>query len=215
MDITNDIGWRKRWLTKLMKFCCLDLDYPIDSIKKATFRLTYGKTHRGWAELHSHTIVIAINPLGIYPVPAEGPRGLPELVQTDVLELLVGITAHEIAHLARWDSFARDWKRLGKRDSKRELETERLARKVLTAFRHDRERLLDAWGESGRGMLHWDVIWRISCRRCGLTGITYDSGFVPERRHCPNCFPSWQAANAAGEFLTYERMPPPRRGSSV
>ncbi len=206
MQITNTTGWRTPWLQKVIKFCCRELGYPERRILRLGFRLAHTSGYRGRAVYDTHTITVNISPLIVYPIRARRQRGLPELKLVDAVEVLVSITAHEIAHLERWDRFVRGLKRSGGRDSQKEYDTERLARTVLTAFRSDRNSLMAAWGEAGVGPIRPSLIHRLTCRRCGGT---WESARKPRDSHrttCGKCFPSWSAANAVGEFLAYERI---------
>jgi hypothetical protein len=108
-----------------------------------------------------------INPANAYPLADGGVRDLPSIPLADAVELLILLTAHEVAHIERWERFARQWKRLGRRDALSERDTEMLARGVLAAFRADRGRLLAAWGESGPGPVPPEYVYRLDCPSCG------------------------------------------------
>jgi hypothetical protein len=151
MRITNTIGWRTPWLERVIRFCCRTLDYPAERIAAAAFSPTEDSSYAARAYLRRHEITVKINPRNSYPFRMPRQRGLPDLFVADALDLLIDLTAHEIAHLERWDRFVRRLKESGGRDSNCEHDTERLARVVVEAFRHDRKRLLAAWGIAGPG----------------------------------------------------------------
>src|SRR5512135_3748751 len=171
MRILNTSGWRKRWLAKVVQFCCEELDCPVDTVKEATFRLTSRVPYCGKADLMAGSISVGINPRNAYPFREPRRYGTPELVQSDAVEVLVNITAHEIAHVVRWDRFVRDLRRSGKRDIGGELETEHMSRMVLAIFRHDRECLLDLWGEAGRGPIRSTAIDKAARSGVGVGAV--------------------------------------------
>jgi hypothetical protein len=111
MEIVNTIGWRTPWLKRVVAYCCKELEYPIDRLRKATFKKAENSEYQGWADLEPHEIRVKINPTNRYPVLSSGNRDLSPIPQADAVEVLVRVTAHEIAHLERWDRFAREWKR--------------------------------------------------------------------------------------------------------
>lgn len=170
--IVNTIGWRTPWLHHVVGFCCRELDYPAQRIAKATFRKAHNCRFRGWADLRAREIRIKINPVNSYPLASGRERDLPSIPLADAAEVLVLVTAHEIAHLVRWDRFVRQWKQQGKRDACCERDTEAMARAVLSRFRDDRLSLLADWGESGDGPVPPSYAYRLSCESCGYQYIT-------------------------------------------
>jgi hypothetical protein len=206
VKVTNSIGWETRWLREVVSFCCRELDYPARNIRAAHFSQCHNGDYRGWASYDAHKIRVKINPLNAYPVRSADHRGLGGVEQADAVEVLVRVIAHEIAHLERYDRFARAHKERGGRDTRLEEDTEWLARGVLKAFRGRREELLAAWGESGPGPVPPDVVHRLRCRRCGKVWEHARAPREPKRRSCPECFKRWEDAEAAGEFLAYTRV---------
>jgi hypothetical protein len=162
--------------------------------------------YKGRAYLWYHNIRVQINPLARYPVKAEKQRGLAELLHHDPIELLIKITAHELAHLERWDRFGREWWCIGKRDTNLERDTERQARMVLADFRENREKLLASWGDPGPGPTPPTVIHQLTCKHCGQVWREARRPRDCHRRSCGTCFSSWKKAAQRGEFLVYERV---------
>jgi DNA-binding XRE family transcriptional regulator len=212
VKVTNSIGWETRWLREVVAFCCRELDYPARNIRAAHFSQCHNGDYRGWASYDAHKIRVKINPLNAYPVRSVPHRGLPPVGQADAVEVLVRVTAHEIAHLDRYDRFVKAHKERGGRDTRLEEDTERLARGVLKAFRERRGELLAGWGEAGPGPVPPGVVHRWECKRCGRDWESARAPSDPKRRSCPKCFKGWKEAEAAGEFLAYTRA---RRGEPV
>jgi hypothetical protein len=206
MKIQSTIGWNKEWLRKVVAYCCRALGYNPANVNTAFFSLAHSRLYRGWAYLLDHNIRVQINPLARYPVEAAKQRGLAELLHHDPVELLIKITAHELAHLARWDRFGRGWRRIGKRDTNLERDTERLARMVLADFRENREKLLASWGDPGPGPTPPTVIHQLTCKQCGKVWRQARRPRDCRRRSCKTCFSSWYKAARRGEFLVYERV---------
>jgi hypothetical protein len=167
LSLINTTGWNDRWLRCVIEWCCEKLEYPRTRLQLGNFSLAHNTTAKGRVRLESHKIRVKINPLIAYPLTARPQRSLPPETFRDAIELLVHITAHEIAHLDRWDRFARELRLRGKRDTFCERETENMARLVLSAFRKDRENLLTKWGDSGPGPVPPPLVDRAprACRR--------------------------------------------------
>lgn len=204
MDIKNTSGWNTPWLRKLIRFSARELDYDWARVRFAHFSKAHNCRYRGGAWLDSHTIRVKVNPLNEYPVTDNALKRLPPLLLMDAVELVVLITAHEIAHLERWDRFARPLWQRGGRDTECERATERLARDVLKAFRRERASPLQEWGEPGPGPIPPKVVHHMMCRRCGRSWRHSKAPRNVLRRSCGACFKSWKEAEAAGEFLLHE-----------
>jgi hypothetical protein len=206
MLIKSTIGWKKSWLRKVVSFCCRELGYNASNITRAIFSQAHSGEYAGRAYCGWHQIKVKINPINTYPVIDRYPRSLPPLELNDPVEVLVLITAHESAHLERWDRFVRGLKREGRRDTLLERDTERLARMVLASFRNQRKRLMEKWGESGPGPTPPSVIHQLRCRRCGHTWQCARRPSDCKKRSCRTCFSSWKEAAKRNEFLEYARV---------
>lgn len=213
MEIRNTIGWTTPWLERLASFCCRELEYDPKRVRFAWFSLAHNGRYRGWARLDERKIRVKINPLNAYPLSdGKAVKSLPELIFADAVELVVAVSAHEIAHLERYERFARTLKLQGKRDTGCERDTEWLARQVLGAFRKDRGRLLAEWGESGPGPLPPGKIHRLTCPSCGAVYDHARAPSAPRDRFCRRCFPTREIAFSVGKRLVYEIVvatPPP------
>jgi hypothetical protein len=204
MEIVNSIGWRTPWLRRVVAYCCRELGYPPPLVRKATFRRAHGARWRGWADLGCREVRIKINPANRYPLDAGRHRGLASMQVLDAVEALVLVTAHEVAHLERWERFAKDWKRRGKRDTFLERDTESLARGVLASFRADRGRLLPAWGISGQGPIPPRWVYRTECPSCGSAAMHSR----PTRKlYCIACHGKWKPGMPDPAFLECRRIP--------
>lgn len=206
MLIKNTIGWNTPWLRQLIRWVAHELEYDWRKISAAHFCLAHRSAGRGKAYCGRHTVRVKMNPLNLYPLTSAYPRALPPVTYADSVELLIGVTAHEVAHLERWDRFARKWQAQGRRDTQLERDTELLARAALAAFRSRREELLAGWGDRGPGPLPPEVVHQLTCRRCGT--VWRSARRLPDsrRRSCRACFGRWEDAAQAGEFLAYERV---------
>jgi hypothetical protein len=203
MEIVNSIGWRSGWLRKVVGYCCRELDYPPPLLRKATFRKAHRSTYRGRAHLESREIRVKINPANRYPLATESHRGLPPLRLSDAVEVLVNVTAHEVAHLERWERFARDWRRRGKRDTFCEQDTESLARRVLAAFRADRGRLLAGWGVPGPGPIPPSWVYASECPCCGTVRVRSR----PSSKAYCLCRGRWKPGMDEPTWLEWRRIP--------
>src|SRR5262245_28408080 len=115
--IVNTIGWHTPWLRCVLQFCCSVLDYPYSRLVQAHFSLCHNASYRGWAYCEIRRVRVKINPLNRYPLVEKIPASLPTLEHVDPIDLLISLTAHELAHLERWDRFARQWAEQGRRDT--------------------------------------------------------------------------------------------------
>lgn len=207
MRLTTSIGWNRPWLRQMVRFCCKQLDYPNERLNSATFTRCHNSRYRGKVFLQTRVIRVKINPLNHYPFSDHVPKSLPPVLVADPIELVVLITAHEVAHLERWDRFARKLRFEGKRDTFLEADTERHARRVLEAFRERRPSVLESWDEDpGPGPVPPAFVHRLTCQTCGWSRETANRPSAATRRSCQTCFPTWEAAAAAGQFLTFERV---------
>src|ERR1051326_4417527 len=210
MKIRATIGWNAAWLRRVIQFCCQELEDGPANLNAAFFSLAHNCSARGWACFHTHTIRVKINPLIHYPVASPKQRGLPELLHFDAVDVLVTYTAHELAHLSRWDRFAHAWSLAGKRDTNCERDTESLARGVLATFRHNRAELLEKWGDAGAGPVPPLTLHQLTCAKCARVWQGAAKPRDCHRRTCGRCFRSWDDAAQRGEFMIYERV---RRGA--
>jgi hypothetical protein len=204
--ITTTIGWHRPWLRHVIALACRELDYPVSRLAAASFSLCHNATYSGAAYLDCGIIRVKINPLNVYPIEAEPQRGLPLLAHADAVEVLVNITAHEVAHLERWDRTGRRQRASGVRDTLCERDTESLARMVLRSFQQQRSELLASWGDSGPGPVPPAVVHRLTCPRCGYVWMSARAPRGAKRRSCQACFPAWEQAAAQNAFLLYERI---------
>jgi hypothetical protein len=117
MKIINTIGWKTPWLRAVAAYFCKELEYPASRLEQATFSQAHQCTYRGWAYLGRSAIKVKINPLNTYPVTSGAVRDLPEIPLADAIEVLVLVTAHEIAHIERWERIVAGMKAIGRRDT--------------------------------------------------------------------------------------------------
>jgi hypothetical protein len=205
MKIKTTIGWNAGWLRKVVAYCCRQLDYDPGKVTAAHFSLCHNAAYRGKAYLESHSLRVKINPLNRYPLKGQQHRGLPELSRRDAVEVLVHVTAHEVAHLERYDRFARAWKFAARRDTQLERDTEQLARMALADFRQNRSGLLGGWGDAGPGPGRPAIVHQYTCARCGQVSQTGRRLSGP--RTCAHCFSSFEEGASRGEFLVHQRVP--------
>jgi hypothetical protein len=212
MEIVNTIGWRTPWLRRVVAYCCRELGYPAARITKATFRKAHQMYWAGKARCLTREISVKISPTNRYPIDSKAHRGLAPTPLVDAVEVLVKLLAHEIAHIERWERFARDWRRRGRRDTLLERDTEAPARGVLAAFRAVRERLLSAWGDPGPGPEPPKFVYRTECPSCGLVAVHPR----PSRKlYCVACQGKRKPGMPAPAFLECRRVPSAEASPSI
>lgn len=143
MKLTNTSDFPDHFLRRMVGWCCRELLLPVKVVRQARFTKyrTWAFRGRAWS---SGRILVRIgpeaNPAGVswYPLTRRYPGRVraPEYVLADRIEALVKVTAHELAHLERWQSG------VGRNC---EGQVDSVALIVLNAFRKDREVLLAEW----------------------------------------------------------------------
>src|SRR5262249_52575141 len=138
-------------------------------------------------------IRLKIDPLNEYPLSRGRTRGLPDLELADPVEVLIVVMAHEIGHIELFE-------RTG---SRREFETEQLARMVFADFRRRRAELMAGWGDPGPGPVRPRVVYACRCDRCGQR---FEMARRPRKSVCTLCFKSYAEGEAAGAFIRVEKV---------
>jgi hypothetical protein len=192
MQLVNTIGFREGWLRRLITYCCRELEYPRDRLRKATFSLCHSGDFKGKAYHDRRLIIVRMNAFLEYPLRLKATKLFPSFELADAIELVEFLTAHELAHLAFPD--------------RPESHIEGIGRNITLQFRRHRDQLLPRWGDPGPGpgpTHHKGTIHRWACRRCGRVSRSSRQGRDPHRRACGCCYKAWQVAAAAGEFMVY------------
>lgn len=204
MKLINSSGWNDSWLRNLVAWCCEEINYPPGYVAVANFSLAHNCPYRGWARYADRSIRAKVNPLNDYPLRAKRQRGLDPFDYRDAVEVLIGITAHEIVHLERWERFAKDLRKASVRDKGLEKDTEQRARFVVLAFLRRKPRLMAAWGDAGPGPVRPSRYLRLSCPSCGQVSHHARALADYRRRCCKVCFRTWDECAAVGRFMTAE-----------
>lgn len=137
MKITkNTTQWSNRFLSRMLAWCCRQVECPLDRIKRAEFWKRSRGSCRGTAWLRTGRIRVVIGPPSAFPVEAHNYPGRKSSVylspqMNDLLEALVAVTTHEVTHV-----------RVGKGGERNAMREERRA---VEAFSADREALLVKW----------------------------------------------------------------------
>lgn len=144
MKLKNTTDFPDYFLRRLVSWCCRQLDYPVRQLRAAEFTKTrHAFCGRAWS---SRRILVRIgedtNIDGAprYPRERKYPdrKYAPTCTLQDRIEALIKVTAHELAHLSRWnDGVYRN----------REARVDGMAIAVLEKFRVDRDKLMEAWSE--------------------------------------------------------------------
>lgn len=139
MRLRNSTDFADTFLRRLVSWCCRALGYPARRLRAAQFTRTRSAFRgRAW---QSRRILVRIGDDDKHAYPQQhkypGRVYAPEYTLSDRMEALLMVTAHEIAHLARWhDGIGRT----------REARVDGMALAVLEKFRPQRDELLAEWG---------------------------------------------------------------------
>lgn len=139
MILKNTTKNSDRFLRRMIAWCCRELRMPVKFVRKASFGNRTGDRWRGTAWMRHFTV--RIGDKVSYPTSSKYTqyKGAVKFENNDYFELLVNITAHELAHIRvnyrRVSGAARD-----------EASIDAHSYHVLKAFRAERETLLAAWG---------------------------------------------------------------------
>lgn len=134
MKIKNSTDWPNHFLRRMTAWCCRQLKLPVGYITECRFavsRSDYGGLCYG------RRIGVRVGKLVVFPC-----HNIYGNDYRDRLEILVGVTAHELAHSMAFREKGRT-RRGGYGGSERR--TEFLAQQVLEAFRGNRDGLLVCW----------------------------------------------------------------------
>lgn len=131
MKLTNTTDWPNHFLRRMAVWCCRQLELPVRCVRHAHF----GKRRHGWRGTAQYRSSFSVR-IGETKYPTHS-KYRPDAPMNDVLECLVSITAHELAHLEHW--------RHARSAKTRERYIDTTAQAVLDTFRRDRESLLAEW----------------------------------------------------------------------
>jgi hypothetical protein len=137
MKLTNTTRWPDRFLRRLISWCCRELELPVRQIIGARFGKRRGGRWSGRA-FGTRRILVRIGDAVTYPTASvyTQQHGAVVFTADDPHELLIKITAHELAHC-----------KYPPRSSRRgyEQSIDAHAFHVLRAFREQRAELLALW----------------------------------------------------------------------
>lgn len=139
----NSTDWPDYYLRRMLSWVCKELEFPVRQIKNVEFgnRKTCDWSGRAWSY---NRILVRIGPADRFPCHARVYRdGFSVGRIADRVEALVKVTAHEVAHLDNGERGNRSRERGGWGGSERY--TDAAAKRVLEAFRENRDALVAEW----------------------------------------------------------------------
>lgn len=141
MRLANSTDFDDWFLRRMVAWCCRELG--VKGLLAAAFT-KYSGSFRGRAWCCSRRILIRIGGDGrvaYYPMTLKYPgrKHAPTITIADRTEALLHVTAHEVAHLARWQD--------GQRRN-REARVDGMTLPLLEKFRASRDALLAEWNET-------------------------------------------------------------------
>lgn len=141
MRIKNTSPFPDHFLRRMVGWICREYELPVARIREARFT-NCQFAFRGRA-CSSGRILIRIGGESGYPLLRKYPGRVhaPSYILQDRVEALVKVTAHEIAHIERWEYETRH----------REALIDGIALKVLAAFRRKRDDLITLWSDPPKG----------------------------------------------------------------
>jgi hypothetical protein len=135
VQFKNSTDYPDYMLRRMVSWCCKQLDMPVRRVRAVQFT-NCSRYWRGRA--WSRRILVRIGPDAGYPYTGKYPGRTyaPTYTVNDRTEALVKVTAHELAHLARWaDGIYKV----------REATVDGMAIPILKRFVDNREELLAEW----------------------------------------------------------------------
>lgn len=141
MKLKNSLEFPDYTLRRLVTWCCKQLDMPVRGVKSATFRRST-KSFSGRARCWRGEIIVRLGEARHFP--NSGSYGITAGGFADRIEGLIGVTAHEVAHLYQHHEL-RNNANAPRRGVGRERSTIWHEQLCLEAFRSSRTSLLAEW----------------------------------------------------------------------
>lgn len=146
----NSTPWPDHFLRRMVSWVCRELEFPRKNLHGIEFgnRTNTAWSGRAWCGPHGGYILVRIGPDSHFPTTAHVHRGGWTVGKVeDRIEALVKVTAHEVAHC---DNSRRNNKSRGSYESHgntagSERLTDAMAKRVLEAFRENRDALVAEW----------------------------------------------------------------------
>lgn len=142
----NSTAWPDRFLRRMLSWVCREVGCPRSTVRNAEFgnRTTSPYSGRAWD--WNKRILVRIGPDSMFPCHSfTHGDGFSVGNINDRIEALVKVTAHEVGHLDNDRRGNRSRRGVGWGGSERY--TDAIAKRVLEAFRENREKLLGEWGD--------------------------------------------------------------------
>lgn len=144
MKIKNTTEHPVWFLRRMVAWCAKEIGFPVSEIRLAEFGKRSRGEFNGRAWYRSRRIRVVIGPASEFPVapylyPGRKSDAFMSPEFRDQLEALVGVTAHEIAHLFQYHGRSGNAARRGERV------TQHWERKLTELFRDNREALIAEW----------------------------------------------------------------------
>lgn len=148
---TSIAGFTPWFLRRMTAWCAKEIELPMRQVKVAVFRNSrslWGGCARCWRG--QITLCVAKVITGPHPTRTHRNR-FSVGVLADRMEILIHVTAHELAHIYQYVEKAKT--RIGGSLGGGEEATDHLAAAVLAKFRQERDALLNAWNvEPAQGL---------------------------------------------------------------
>src|SRR5574343_1227785 len=136
MKLTNTTHWPDWFLRRMVAWCCRELG--VKGLRAARFT-ECSDAFRGRAWRGSRRILVRIGDVTHYPEKYPGRVHAPTIILADRIEALLHVTAHEVAHHARWQDG---------QHRHREARVDGMTLPLLEKFRASRDALLAEWNET-------------------------------------------------------------------
>lgn len=148
MKLHNRTDWPDWMLRRMVAWCAKQIELPMRAVEAASFGRRSDGAYSGHA-WYAGRIRVTIGPATAYPTrehiyPDRKSKAYTAPAFADPIEGLIGVTAHELAHIycyqqGSWKGRAKSY--VGERRTMHE------ERRILDLFRADRAALLAAWNE--------------------------------------------------------------------
>lgn len=147
MKLKNTTKHPAHFLRRMVAWCAKEIGLPLREVRSVEFGNRSRGAFNGRAWYRQRRIRVVIGPATAFPVkpflyPGRTSEAFLSPEYTDQLDALVGVTAHELAHLFQYHG------RSGSAARRGERVTRHHERRLTELFRANRDGLLAEWNES-------------------------------------------------------------------
>lgn len=141
MKLRNSTDFPDNLLRRLTSWCCKEVGYPVSRVRGVQFRNRTTGPYSGHA-YGTRRICVSVGPASSFPTRPDTRPGMSNEIMLDRLEVIVAVTAHELAHLLQY----RDRRSVVLSAARKtEFDARWHEVRALRAFRAARETLLAEW----------------------------------------------------------------------